>query len=162
MAEDEPKEPDEGFTVKDHRRFSGSGEERPDAADGPDAAQTSDAEQDPLEAAHAAAQEASQSAPGAAPDDAPRGGEINFSSFAFGLASQALMLLGLAPDPATGAVEKDLAGAKGLIDILAMLEEKTRGNLDEDEAHMMEEMLYELRMQFVRETRAQSDPQETT
>jgi len=154
--DEEAEHAERGFKVEDRRRFSESGERRSD-------------EPEEAEKAASAADEAADRGTGAASTDrraaddtTAAGHEITFSSFAFGLASQALMLLGLAPDPASGVVHKDLVQAQGLIDILAMLEEKTRGNLDEDEARMMEEMLYELRMQFVRQTREHSDPQETT
>jgi hypothetical protein len=146
--EEREAEAEKGFKVEDRRRFSQSGDERSESAASEEPA---DVEPEPPEQP-AQQEEASH----------PQAAEMNFSSFAFGLASQALMSLGLAPDPASGVVHKDLAQAHGLIDILAMLEEKTRGNLDEDEARMMEEMLYELRMQFVRVSRGDSDPQETT
>jgi hypothetical protein len=67
------------------------------------------------------------------------------------------MFMGLAPDPASGMVHRDLSQAKTLIDILGMLADKTRGNLDEEEATMMEEMLYELRMQYVRVLRSDDE-----
>jgi hypothetical protein len=149
-------EADKGFKIDDRRRFSDSGDERPDTDDTVEA--PAEAQDEPLDVAP------EQSDPKL--DDAHQAGhadaEITFSSFAFGLASQAIMFLGLAPDPASGVVHKDIVQAQALIDILAMLEGKTRGNLDEDEARMMEEMLYELRMLFVRETRGHADPQETT
>lgn len=158
MTEDERSrdereaEAEKGFKVEDRRRFSDSGDERP----GADVAETP---------AGAPAAEEAQPPPQTHDDDKlghASEAQITFSSFAFGLASQALMSLGLAPDPASGVAHKDLVEARGLIDILSMLEEKTRGNLDEDEARMMEEMLYELRMQFVRVTRGDIEPQETT
>ena len=58
------------------------------------------------------------------------------------------------PDPQSGATRRDLPQAKAMIDILSMLAEKTAGNLDEHESHMMDEMLYELRMHYVKELRA--------
>ncbi len=99
--------------------------------------------------------EESAAEPGAEaePEEQDLAGELNFSSFVVGLASQAFMFLGLAPDSRSGVVAKDLAQARAMIDILAMLREKTAGNLDEDEDHLMEEMLYELQLQYVREVR---------
>jgi hypothetical protein len=79
--------------------------------------------------------------------------DLTFSSFVIGLASQAFAFLGAVPDPQSGVVRKDLPQAKALIDILSMLKEKTTGNLDEHEARMMEEMLYELRIHYVKELR---------
>ena len=54
-----------------------------------------------------------------------------------------------APNPATGAREINLGLARNTIDLLAMLKEKTAGNLDEEEAKLLEAMLYELRTKFV-------------
>jgi len=92
------------------------------------------------------------------PENAAPGGaaELTFSGFVIGLAQQALVSLGLAPVPDAGS--KDLAHAKAVIDILTMLREKTRGNLDEVESRLMDEMLDELKLQYVRETRDSLKP----
>jgi hypothetical protein len=94
-----------------------------------------------------------QGASGAGPDSAQTGVELSFSGFIIGLAQQALLSLGLAPESETANSGKDLAHAKAVIDIVAMLREKTRGNLDEVETRLIDEMLDELRLQYVRETR---------
>ena len=77
--------------------------------------------------------------------------EINFPTFIFSLNSSALVNLGVIEDPATNKKEKNLPMAKQTIDILGMMEEKTRGNLSDDEANMLKTMLYELRMLYVKE-----------
>ena len=77
--------------------------------------------------------------------------EINFPTFIFSLNSSALMQLGLIEDPSTGNKVKNLALAKQTIDILGMLEEKTRGNLANDEENMIKNILYDLRMIYVKE-----------
>ena len=77
--------------------------------------------------------------------------EINFPTFIFSLNSSALLNLGAIEDPGTGAKAKNLSLAKQTIDILAMLEEKTKGNLSDDEAAMLQNILYELRMLYVKE-----------
>lgn len=77
--------------------------------------------------------------------------EINFATFIFSLNSSALTQLGLMNDPITGQKTKNLPLAKQTIDIIGMLEEKTRGNLEEDEAQMIKGMLYDLRMLYVKE-----------
>ena len=74
---------------------------------------------------------------------------MTFGTFLVGLSTQALMLLGDIPDPQTGKPELDLVGAQQLIDIIGMLERKTRGNLDREEAQLIEAVLYELRMKYV-------------
>lgn len=76
---------------------------------------------------------------------------INFSTFIFSLNSSALVQLGAMNDPITGKKEKNLPVAKQTIDIIGMLEEKTRGNLTDDEASMVKNMLYDLRILFVKE-----------
>ena len=77
---------------------------------------------------------------------------INFATFIFSLNSSALVQLGMMEDPMTGEKSKNLPLAKQTIDILSMLEEKTRGNLDPDEAAMLKNILYDLRIHYVKET----------
>lgn len=72
-----------------------------------------------------------------------------FSTFVLSLASTALVQLGEVPDPATGAWGTDLEMARHSIDILSMLRDKTQNGLDEEEARLLEGLLYELRMKFV-------------
>jgi Domain of unknown function (DUF1844) len=79
--------------------------------------------------------------------------EMTFGSFLVGLSTQALMLLGDIPDPQSGRPQQDLVGAQQLIDIIGMLELKTRGNLDREEAQLIEAILYELRMKYVERAR---------
>jgi hypothetical protein len=76
---------------------------------------------------------------------------INFATFIFSLNSSALVQLGLMEDPMTGQRTKNLPLAKQTIDVIAMLEEKTRGNLDVDEAAMIKNILYDLRILYVKE-----------
>jgi hypothetical protein len=91
------------------------------------------------------------------PDDAPQGESspplpaINFSTFIFSLNSSALVQLGMMEDPITGEKSKNLPLAKQTIDIISMLEEKTRGNLHADEAAMIKNILYDLRIHYVKE-----------
>ena len=72
-----------------------------------------------------------------------------FSTFVLSLASSALVQLGEVPDPGTGKTEQDLALAKHSIDILAMLKEKAENGLDQEEARLLDGLLYELRMKYV-------------
>ncbi len=77
--------------------------------------------------------------------------EINFPTFIMSLNASALFNLGVLENPATGKNEKNLALAKQTIDILCMLEEKTRGNLSKDEDLMLKNILYDLRIIYVKE-----------
>jgi hypothetical protein len=168
QSEEDPSESSQGFRIEDRRRFSETGERREGVEDEPEpqrpASRDAGTERSPAEASRspgaggqpAQADEAAGGHRSAEGESAA--GPINFSSFVVGLATQAIMFMGLAPDPGTGMVHRDLPQAKGLIDILAMLRDKTRGNLDEEEDTMMEEMLYELRMQYVRILRGDTEP----
>jgi len=73
----------------------------------------------------------------------------NFSSFVISMGSSALMLMGEQLSPQQPAIPVNLPQAKEIIDLLSMLEEKTRGNLTSDEQGVLEDMLYALRMKFV-------------
>jgi hypothetical protein len=78
--------------------------------------------------------------------------EASFRLFITSLAMQAWIALGAIPNPMTDKTEEDLAQGKFLIDSLEMIELKTKGNLDKEEAEMLEHLLYELRMAYVDKT----------
>lgn len=84
-------------------------------------------------------------------DKGPKLPKIDFATFVFSLNSSALVHLGLLDDPATNQKSKNLPIAKQTIDILGMLEEKTRGNLSKEEEDMLNHILYDLRLLYVRE-----------
>ena len=77
--------------------------------------------------------------------------EINFATFIFSLNTSALMHLGVLEDPASGKKVKNLAMGKQTIDILSMMEEKTKGNLTTEEENMLKNILYDLRIIYVKE-----------
>jgi Domain of unknown function (DUF1844) len=85
--------------------------------------------------------------------DAGQAAEITFGTFLVSLSTQALMLLGDIPDPQGGRPQQDLVAAQQLIDIIGMLEQKTHGNLDREEAQLIDAILYELRMKYVERAR---------
>ena len=75
---------------------------------------------------------------------------LSFTAFVLSLASTAAIHFGDLPDPVSGEPgEKNLEGAAQMIEILALLDEKTRGNLTAEERQVLEQVLYELRMRFV-------------
>ena len=77
-------------------------------------------------------------------------GDLSFTAFVVSLASSAAIHFGDLPDPMTGErAELNLEGAAQMIEILALLEEKTRGNLTIEERQVLEQVLYELRLRFV-------------
>jgi hypothetical protein len=75
-----------------------------------------------------------------------------FGGLVESLASQALMFMGAMRDPVTGAAHQDIQQAQTMIEMLGMLEEKTKGNLAKEEAEMIKQILDEVRMHFVRIT----------
>ena len=77
--------------------------------------------------------------------------KLDFSTFVLSLNSSVLVQLGLLEDPASGEKTKNIVMAKQTIDLLAMLEEKTQGNLTSDEANILKNILYELRLLYVKE-----------
>jgi hypothetical protein len=83
--------------------------------------------------------------------DASAGEEMNFASFLISLGTQAFVHLGDIPNPMTQQRDKDLVAAKQMIDLLGMLQTKTRGNLAPDEDRLLQQLLHDLRMRYVRE-----------
>ena len=132
------EEKDKGFTVQDRRRFSAEGEAK---AEGPEEAPAPAAPSAP-KAAAAPPRRGAEPGPPAEP-------EVTFTTFMVGLSTQALAALGEISDPVSGARSKDLDAAQQLIDIIGMLREKTRGNLDHDEDGLIEAILFDLRMKYV-------------
>jgi hypothetical protein len=138
--EEEKKE--KGFVIKDRRLFDESGSARKEAEPTvvekkaeieinepeipPEAAATPETEDGPLP-------------------------EIDFASFIFSLSTTAMYHFGDFPDPVTKKGQRNLPAAKQTIDILSILKTKTEGNLDEDEKQLLDKMLYELRMRYVKE-----------
>lgn len=76
--------------------------------------------------------------------------EINFATFILSMSSSAMLHLGEEPHPETGKTEKNLLLAKQSIDIIEMLKEKTEGNLASDEKMLIDNVLYDLRMRYVK------------
>ncbi len=72
-----------------------------------------------------------------------------FTEFLMGIASSAFIYLGLVEHPATGRRQVDMMAAKESIDMLVMLREKTKGNLTRGEEKFFEELLSDLKMQFI-------------
>ena len=136
MAGEEEKSEGKGFRVQDRRRFSpDTGDAREEA---PEKLETVGSENRAAEAAAHPTPGGDESLP-----------EINFSTFIIGLSTQALTHLGEIADPLSGKENKDIPVAKQMIDIIGMLKEKTRGNLNAGEERLMEDMLFDLRMKYV-------------
>ena len=76
--------------------------------------------------------------------------EVNFNSLILSLSSSALLHIGEIADPQTGEKKKDLPMAKHSIDIIAMLKDKTKGNLTSDEQQFVDNILTDLRLRYVK------------
>lgn len=124
------EEQEKGFVVRD-KRFSAKTEEK----EAPQVKKEEKKEENPLE-------ETSR----------PEGPlpEIDFTSFIFSLSTSALIQLGEIPDPFTKKSIKNLPLAKQTIDLIGMLKEKTKGNLNNDEEKVIDYILYDLRMKYVK------------
>ena len=126
--------------VTDRRRFTAEGEERPEG------------EAPGQEKVRAGEEGQPSGLEGASGEGAPPA--IDFATFVLSLATSAQVHLGAVPNPATGKQERDLNLAKQTIDILGLLEEKTKGNLDENERRLLEHLLFDLRMMYVEAKKA--------
>jgi hypothetical protein len=140
MAGEEEKKEGKGFTVQDRRRFSETGDSRDDAPSSTDAGDRVETK---------ATEDSTSQSPGKTEEQQTALPEINFSTFVISLSTQALMHLGEIANPLTGKVEPDGAVAKQMIDIIGMLREKTRGNLNSGEDRLIEDILFDLRMKYV-------------
>lgn len=125
-------EEEKGFIIKDRRSFDDKGDLK---------------EKDSTEEK---VKEEPKEAPPIKEAETPPLPEINFSSLILSLSSTAFLHFGEIPDPGTGEKKKDLALAKHAIDTIAMLKEKTEGNLAEEEKQFIENILTDLRWHFVK------------
>lgn len=79
--------------------------------------------------------------------------KIDFTTFVLSLASSTMIQLGRVPDPTGEATRPELGMARQSIDMLAMLKDKTRGNLTPEETQVIERVLHDVRLAFVEESR---------
>jgi hypothetical protein len=126
-----------GFVVKDKRLFAESGEVKPPED------QAAPAVEDPKPVSP----ETAQPSKGKEPDYPP----INFTNFVLSLSTSALFHFGDFPDQEGGKTQKNLSAAKQTIDILDMLNDKSKGNLNENETQLIQGILYELKLRYVKE-----------
>jgi Domain of unknown function (DUF1844) len=123
-----------GFTVTDRRSFSSTGETKEPSATPPPP----------------------EEAPAAKEAEAPRRAlpPVDFGTFVLSLGSSTIMHLGELPEEEGGAPRKDLPLAKHTIDILSMLQAKTKGNLTAQEDKLLESLLYDLRLRYVQASKS--------
>jgi hypothetical protein len=131
--EDEKKE--KGFVIKDKRIFDESGEAR----------------KEELKKEEASTEDMPQEKKREETFREEYVPEVTFSNFVLSLSTTVLYHFGDFPDPATNKAEKNLTAAKQTIDMLNMLKNKTVGNLDNNEKELLDGILYELMMRYVKE-----------
>ena len=145
-------EEEKGFVVKDRRIFT---EEDKETGAGDEKVQTQPSTDEDAQSAPATEKTREPEAPEPSKTDAseeqPQFPEINFPTFIVSLNASALLHLGAIEDPTTGQKTKNLPMAKQTIDILSMLEEKTAGNLNNEEKNLLKNILYDLRLMYVKE-----------
>lgn len=134
MAEEE-----KGFVIKDRRSFDEEGDLKEETPEEPKAAPEKEKKEEPKKAE----------------DQGPPLPEVNFNSLIFSLSSSALFNLGEIADPQTGEKHRDLPLAKHSIDIIAMLSDKTKGNLDDEEEKFLDNILADLRLRYVKAVKNQ-------
>ena len=135
------EESDGGFKVKDKRRFDDSGNLK-EASDG----KAPEEEEQKIEGDDFVVSDSPPSGGPAASEVPP----IDYSSFVLSLATQAMVQLGEMPSPPGVEIPKNPQAAKHTIDVIEMLELKTKGNLTEAEQKLTEEILHNLRLGFVK------------
>lgn len=148
MSEQEEREESKGFKVTDRRSFTSTGERRPD-----------------VEASEDEAAPATSSSTSKRPEPEPRapgpsrsplsGRDLGFLELLSLLATQASLGLGGA-HPVTGESHEDLETARAMISMIEVLKEKTEGNLTPEEQQTLDDVLYQLRMQFVSKAKSKS------
>ena len=150
-----PEENQSSFKVTDRRLFNPDGSLREDALIEESAPAPEQAAEPQSSANPVPAQSAQQFAAATAPElesDEDFGAEPEqtmFNEFLMSIASSAFIYLGLVEHPATGRRQPDMMAAKESIDMLIMLREKTKGNLTRGEEKFFDDLLSDLKMQFV-------------
>jgi hypothetical protein len=141
-----------GFVIKDRRRFTEEGEPKEETGPEEQAEELASSTQEEAEDRAKEEAEDREEVEEKVTEEMPFP-EINFSTFIFSLNTSALLHLGEIPDPATGRQQEDLAMAKQTIDLIAMLQEKTQGNLALDEENLVKHILYDLRLRYVQKAK---------
>lgn len=140
MKNDRDDEEKKTFQVVDRRRFDSAGNAKAETASdstGPEPRASQTDKQPTSREFHMESSKLTES-------------QVNFSSFVMSLATQAMVQLGQMSPPPGFDIPVDKEAGRGTIDILAMLQQKTEGNLSTEEAKLLEEILHSLRVAYVR------------
>ena len=153
MDHQQEDEKPKAFKVDDRRRFSSEGELKPEFRAEGGASEEPASGSDTASGASSGTEKVERAEAPPKQRESRRGeraaAELTFETFIVGLSTQALVHLGEIPDPQGTESKPDLIAAQQLIDIIGILKEKTRGNLDRDEQSLLDAILFELRMKYV-------------
>ncbi len=141
MSAENDNNKDKSFNVVDKRRFDSSGQER-----------ATEQQQTPPRPQTDQAQQTTQDATQFTLKDSPQDNEpepIAFTSFIMSMGTQVMVQLGEMPAPSGMEIPFDLESARQTIDIMTMLQRRTRGNLSAEEARFLEEVLHSLRISYI-------------
>lgn len=141
MSENENGDNKKSFQVVDKRRFDASGHERSESSAG--ASSAADSERAKGNNPNFRMEEPNSVDP-----------EVTFSSFVMSLATQAMVQLGQMAPPPGMEIPVDIESGKGTIDILGMIQCKTRGNLTPEEGKFLEDILHTLRISYVKRAKS--------
>jgi hypothetical protein len=139
---------EKGFVIKDKRIFDETGDVRDEKTEDKQKKET--IEKPDISKKEEIPKKAEET--GSRPEEAQPFPEITFAGFIFSLHTSALLHFGDFPDPASNEKIRNLPAAKQTIEILDMMKDKTRGNLDENEEKLLDGILYELKMRYVTES----------
>lgn len=141
----EGEKEEKGFIVRDKRHLFQQGEKEPSAQEAKPLPREAAAGEKPREGGAEAREERKDEQTREFPLP-----EVTFSNFVFSLSTQALIQLGEIQDPESGKTLKNLSLAKQTIDLIGILKEKTKGNLNKEEEALVDHALYDLRMRYVK------------
>jgi hypothetical protein len=155
MEGEEREKEEKGFVVRDKRHlFTEEGKQPPDREE---KAEKTEADEPGLEEARKEKAEAREQRREEPKEEKKVEEErevplpaVTFFNFVFSLSTQALIQLGEIQDPESGKTVKNLSLAKQTIDLIGMLQEKTKGNLTKEEEALVDSALYDLRMRYVK------------
>ena len=150
----EEEKTEKGFVIRDRRHFDETGEVRQEGEANPKEIKSEDIRSEDVKKGEPTPEQPADTFAEELPEDDLSGylPEVNFLNFILSLSTTAMFHFGDFPDPASGKSAKNLAAAKHTIDTIGMLKTKTEGNLVDNEKTLIDTVLFELRMRYVKES----------
>jgi len=149
----EEEKVEKGFVIRDRRHFDETGEVRQEAEATPKEIKPAEVRSEDIKKGEPSPEQPADTFAEELPEEDLSGylPEVNFMNFILSLSTTAMFHFGDFPDPASGKAAKNLAAAKHTIDTIGMLKAKTEGNLTDNEKTIIDTVLFELRMRYVKE-----------